>query len=65
MGNRFRGGIEDGAMPFRHRYLGNPVLSLLARLFFRTPLGDVYCGLRAFAKPTGVWASRAWVWSSP
>lgn len=50
MGNRFRGGIADGAMPFLHRYLGNPVLSWLGRLFFKAPCGDIYCGLRAFTK---------------
>jgi hypothetical protein len=48
MGNRFRGGIEQGAMPFLHRYLGNPVLSFLGRLFFRTPIGDFHCGIRGF-----------------
>ncbi len=48
MGNRFRGGIETGAMPALHRYLGNPVLSYLGRLFFRIDLGDFHCGLRGF-----------------
>ena len=48
MGNRFQGGIEPGAMPPLHRYLGNPVLSFVGRLFFRTPVGDFHCGLRAF-----------------
>jgi glycosyltransferase involved in cell wall biosynthesis len=48
MGNRFRGGIEKGAMPFLHRYFGNPVLSFLGRLFFKAPVGDIYCGLRGF-----------------
>lgn len=48
MGNRFRGGIMPGAMPFLHRYLGNPVLSLIGRLFFRLPVGDFHCGLRGF-----------------
>lgn len=48
MGNRFRGGIAPGAMPFLHRYLGNPVLSFLGRLFFRVPAGDFHCGLRGF-----------------
>lgn len=48
MGNRFRGGIEDGAMPFLHRYLGNPVLSFIGRLFFRTKIGDFHCGIRGF-----------------
>jgi glycosyltransferase involved in cell wall biosynthesis len=46
MGNRFRGGIEQGAMPILHRYLGNPVLSFLGRLFFDIPVGDFHCGLR-------------------
>lgn len=48
MGNRFRGGIEKGAMPFSHRYLGVPVLSLLGRLRFKTKVGDFHCGLRGF-----------------
>lgn len=50
MGNRFKGGIMRGAMPFLHRYLGNPVLSGLARLFFKSDIGDFHCGLRAFRK---------------
>ncbi len=48
MGNRFQGGIGPGAMPFLHRYLGNPVLSFLGRLFFRINVGDFHCGLRGF-----------------
>jgi glycosyltransferase involved in cell wall biosynthesis len=48
MGNRFKGGIKKGAMPFLHRYLGNPVLSFAGRLFFKTPIGDFHCGLRGF-----------------
>lgn len=48
MGNRFKGGIEPNAMPFLHRYLGNPVLSSLGRLFFGISVGDFHCGLRAF-----------------
>jgi glycosyltransferase involved in cell wall biosynthesis len=48
MGNRFRGGIAPGAMPFLHKYLGNPVLSALGRLFFKVPAGDFHCGLRGF-----------------
>jgi glycosyltransferase involved in cell wall biosynthesis len=48
MGNRFRGEIRKGAMPFLHRYLGNPVLSFVGRLLFRTGVGDFHCGLRAF-----------------
>jgi len=46
MGNRFAGGIEPGAMPWLHRYVGNPVLSLLGRLLFRVPVQDFHCGLR-------------------
>lgn len=46
VGNRFRGGIAPGAMPPLHQYFGNPLLSLFAKLFFRVPIGDVYCGLR-------------------
>jgi glycosyltransferase involved in cell wall biosynthesis len=48
MGNRFRGGIAEGAMPFLHRYLGNPVLSFIGRLFFNCPVRDFHCGLRGF-----------------
>jgi hypothetical protein len=50
MGNRFRGGIEDGAMPFLHRYLGNPVLSFVGRLLFPSAIGDFHCGLRGFRR---------------
>jgi hypothetical protein len=50
MGNRFKGGIAPGAMPPLHRYLGNPVLSGLGRLFFRCPAGDFHCGLRGFSR---------------
>lgn len=49
IGNRFQGGIEPGAMPPLHRYLGNPVLSFVGRLFFRIPIGDFHCGLRGFS----------------
>jgi hypothetical protein len=50
MGNRFQGGIAPGAMPWLHRYLGNPVLSFVGRLFFRVPIGDFHCGLRGFSR---------------
>ena len=50
MGNRFKGGIEPGAMPPLHRYLGNPVLSFIGRLFFGSKIGDFHCGLRAFRR---------------
>ena len=50
MGNRFRGGIRKGAMPVLHRYLGNPVLTGIGRLFFHSPCRDFHCGIRAFRK---------------
>src|SRR5215469_7664393 len=50
MGNRFMGKILPGAMPPLHRYLGNPALTGLGRLFFKSPVGDFHCGLRAFRK---------------
>lgn len=50
MGNRFQGGIEPGAMPWLHRYVGNPILSFVGRLFFRTRIGDFHCGLRGFSR---------------
>ena len=50
MGNRFKGGIEEKAMPPLHRYLGNPVLTGIGRLFFSSPCGDFHCGIRAFRK---------------
>ena len=50
MGNRFRGGIQKDAMPPLHRYFGNPALSRLGRLFFRSDVSDFYCGLRGFRK---------------
>jgi glycosyltransferase involved in cell wall biosynthesis len=48
MGNRFKGGIAPSAMPFLHKYLGNPVLSRLGQLFFDIKVGDFHCGLRGF-----------------
>jgi glycosyltransferase involved in cell wall biosynthesis len=48
MGNRFKGGIKKGAMPALHRYFGNPVLTTIGRIFFRSPCGDFHCGLRGF-----------------
>ena len=51
MGNRFRGGIQKGAMPALHQYFGNPALTRIGRLFFRNRnVGDFYCGLRGFRK---------------
>jgi glycosyltransferase involved in cell wall biosynthesis len=48
MGNRFQGGIQPGAMPWKNRHIGNPILSFIGRLFFNTGIGDFHCGLRAF-----------------
>lgn len=48
MGNRFKGGIAPGAMPPLHYYLGNPVLTAIGRLLFRSPCNDFHCGLRGF-----------------
>jgi glycosyltransferase involved in cell wall biosynthesis len=50
MGNRFLGGIQPGAMPALHRYLGNPVLTRIGRILFKSPVGDFHCGLRGFRK---------------
>lgn len=50
MGNRFAGGIAEGAMPWLHKYIGNPVLSYIGRLFFKVPIGDFHCGLRGFRR---------------
>ena len=50
MGNRFKGGVQPGAMPFLHRYLGNPVLSFIGRLIFKSDIGDFHCGLRGFRR---------------
>lgn len=50
VGNRFKGGLEPGAMPFLHRYLGNPALTRIGQRLFGLPVGDVYCGLRGFRR---------------
>jgi len=50
MGNRFRGGIREGAMVWSHRWVGNPALTFIGRVFFRAPVGDMHCGLRGFRK---------------
>jgi Glycosyl transferase family 2 len=54
MGNRFKGGIDPGAMPPLHKYLGNPVLSFVGRLFFRSKIGDFHCGLRGFRRDSAI-----------
>lgn len=50
VGNRFLGGIADGAMPWKNRYIGNPALSLVGRVLFRIPVRDFHCGIRALTK---------------
>jgi len=50
MGSRFKGKISKGAMPWSHRYIGNPILSSMCRLFFHTSLSDIHCGMRAFTQ---------------
>lgn len=50
IGNRFAGGIDRGAMPWHHKYIGNPVLSGIGRLFFQSKVKDFHCGLRGFSK---------------
>ena len=50
VGNRFKGGIQPGAMPWSHRWIGNPILTFISRVFFHAPVGDTHCGLRAFKK---------------
>jgi glycosyltransferase involved in cell wall biosynthesis len=50
VGNRFLGGIEPGAMPWSHRWVGNPALTFISRIFFNAPVGDTHCGLRALTK---------------
>jgi glycosyltransferase involved in cell wall biosynthesis len=50
MGNRFQGGIQPGAMSPLHKYLGNPLLTGIGRIFFKSPCGDFHCGLRGFTK---------------
>lgn len=50
MGNRFLGGITPGAMPWKNRYIGNPILTWIGRLLFKCPAKDFHCGLRGFTK---------------
>lgn len=50
MGNRFKGEIRPGAMPWHHKYIGNPIFSGVLRVLFHTPIGDSHCGMRGFSK---------------
>ena len=66
MGNRFAGGIQPGAMKALHKYLGNPVLTGIGRLLFKSPCGDFHCGLRGFNKAAAMKLDlRTTGWSSP
>ena len=66
VGNRFKGGVKPGAMPWKNRYIGNPILSGLGRLFFHCPVGDFHCGLRGYSvELSGAWTCRRPAWSSP
>ena len=71
MGNRFEGGIKPGAMPWLHKYLGNPALTAILNSFFHAGIGDAYCGMRGFTKrvyeqvdPRTTGWSSPWNWSS-
>ncbi len=50
IGNRYAGGISKGAMPFSHRYIGVPILSLIGRIRYKVSVRDFHCGLRGFRK---------------
>jgi glycosyltransferase involved in cell wall biosynthesis len=50
LGNRFRGGIEEGAMPPLHKFFGNPLLTFIGRTLYKSPSQDFYCGLRGFRR---------------
>ena len=50
MGNRFKGGIKPGAMPWKNRYIGNPILSTIGKILFHCPASDFHCGLRSYSK---------------
>lgn len=50
VGNRFMGGVDKNAMPFLNRYIGNPILSGIGRVFFKSKIRDFHCGLRGFTK---------------
>ncbi len=51
MGNRFQGGIAPGAMPWKNRYIGNPILTGILNILFRSGIGDAHCGIRALTRP--------------
>ena len=67
MGSRFKGGIEPGAMPWKNRYIGNPILTGILNILFRSGISDAHCGLRALTRVSVRPAApvRARAWSSP
>ena len=66
MGNRFRGGIKPNAMPPLHKYLGNPVLTFIGKLLFKSSCGDFHCGLRGFRKKRSKhWLCKLRGWNLP
>jgi len=66
MGNRFLGGIKPDAMPWKNRYIGNPILSWVGRVLFRCEAKDFHCGLRAFTKKHfRQWTSEQRGWNLP
>jgi glycosyltransferase involved in cell wall biosynthesis len=50
MGTRLKGEIKEGAMPWMHQYIGNPILTGLLNFLFKTKISDAHCGMRAFTK---------------
>jgi glycosyltransferase involved in cell wall biosynthesis len=50
MGNRFKGGIKPGAMPWKNRYIGNPILSAIGKVLFHCPASDFHCGIRGYSR---------------
>ena len=50
MGNRFSGQVSNSAMPFLSKYIGNPILSFLGKIFFKVKINDFHCGLRGFSR---------------
>jgi hypothetical protein len=66
MGTRLKGTILPGAMPWKNRYLGNPLLTWILRVLYRVKISDAHCGMRAFSKsPSSGWTLGPLEWSAP
>ena len=66
MGSRFKGGITPGAMPWKNRYIGNPLLTGILNLFFRSGIRDAHCGIRALSpRPSIASTSAPRAWNLP